>query len=49
MDWVYLAKKTHEGAEIMLLPDETRPHVRRKRKILKFSFEVLMVLFRLYF
>ena len=48
-DWVYLAQKTHEGAELMLIPAENLSTKPRKTKYLKLSLEVLVVLFRLYF
>ena len=51
MDWVWLAKKTHEGAEIMRLPDEEQQKTsqkKRKHKFWKTTLEVLVVLVRLY-
>ena len=46
-DWIYLAKKTHKGAEMMLIPDTKQN--KHKTKYMKLTLEVLVVLFRLYF
>ena len=48
-DWIYLAKKTHEGAEMMLIPEKQNIQTHKKHRIMKLTLEVLVVLFRLYF
>ena len=47
-DWVYLADKTKQGAELMLIPEHA-PNLKRRRKLTKLSLDILFVLLRLYF
>ena len=47
-DWVYLADKTKQDAELMLIPEHA-PNLKRRSKLTKLSLDILFVLLRLYF